>query len=91
MEVMGPTGWLKFIGLCEVLGGAFVLYRGTVPIGLVFLAPVTVNILLFSFLVAGGGAVAVPGLVILVLELILFYGYRGYFADILTRHAQPTT
>jgi uncharacterized membrane protein YphA (DoxX/SURF4 family) len=89
MAVAVPTGWLKVIGLTEFLGGLFVLYGGTVPLGLVFLAPVTINILAFSFLVAGGGGGAVPGLVVTLFELVLFYAYRASFEGILTHKAAP--
>jgi putative oxidoreductase len=82
------TGWLKVIGFFELVGGLLVLIGGTVPLGLCILAPITVNILAVSFLIAGGGKAAIPGLVVTVLELLLFWGYRPYFAGILTSKAK---
>ena len=85
------TGWIKVIGLAELIGGLLVLYGGTVPFALCLLAPVTVNILAVSYLIAGGGKAAIPGLVCTVLELALFYAYRGSFAGIWTTKAERTS
>lgn len=84
------SGWIKVIGVAEFIGGLLVLYSGTVPFALALLAPITVNILAVSYLIAGGGKAAIPGLVVTALELVLFYGYRGSFAGIWTTKATPT-
>jgi uncharacterized membrane protein YphA (DoxX/SURF4 family) len=84
------TGWLKLIGVTELVGGLAVLYGGTVPFALCLLAPLTVNILAVDFLIAGGGKAAIAGLVVTALELVLFYAYRGSFAGIWTTKAKPT-
>jgi uncharacterized membrane protein YphA (DoxX/SURF4 family) len=91
MAAMVPTGWMKVVGLAELFGGLFVLYGGTVPLGLVLLAPVTVNILAVNILIMGGGGGLIAGLVCTVLELALFYAYRASFAGILTYRATSTT
>src|ERR1700734_3814528 len=89
MGVMGPTGWMHVVGICQVLGGLLVLIGGTAPLGLVILGPVIVNILTFHALILGGHGIG-PGLVATVLELILIYGYRSNFAGIFTYKATPT-
>ncbi len=90
MTLLTSTGWLKVIGITELGGGLAVLYGGTVPFALCLLAPLTVNILVVCFLIAGGGKVAIPGLVVAGLELVLFYAYRDSFAGIWTVKAKPT-
>ena len=40
----GGSGWIKVVGLFQLLGGVLVLIGGTAPLGLSFLAPVLVNI-----------------------------------------------
>ena len=89
MAVMGPTGWMHVVGLCQVLGGLLVLIGGTAPLGLVILGPVLVNILTFHSLIMGGHGIA-PGLVATLLEIILIYAYRANFAGIFTYKATPT-
>jgi putative oxidoreductase len=84
--VMTETGWMAAIGVVQVLGGLLVIYRGTVPLGLVILCPVTVNILLFHICVMGGAGIF-PGLLTAILELILISRYRANFAGILTVRA----
>ena len=89
MGVMGPTGWMHVVGICQVLGGLLVLIGGTAPLGLVILGPVIVNILTFHALILGGHGIG-PGLVATLLEIILIYGYRSNFAGIFTYKATPT-
>jgi putative oxidoreductase len=89
MAVMYPSGWLKAQSILQILGGALVLAGVTLPLGLCILCPITVNILLFHLLLAGGQGIA-AGLGATVLELVLIYAYRGSFAGILSAKEQPT-
>jgi len=89
MMVVAHTGWMKIIGLCQLLGGLAVLSGGALPFGLCLLCPVTVNILCFHLFLMGGAGIA-GGVIATVLELILIYAYRGSFAGILTVKASPT-
>jgi len=82
------SGYLKAIGIFEVLGGLLVLLGRTTPLGLCILCPITVNILLFTFLIAGGQG-PWAGLVCTLLELVLIYGYRSSFTGILSFDAKP--
>jgi putative oxidoreductase len=88
--LLATTGWLKVIGLTELLGGIFVLVGRTVPLSICLLAPVTINILAFGYLVAGGGKNGLGGLITAALELLLIYGYRHYFAGILSFEPKTT-
>lgn len=88
VAVMGPSGWMKLVGLFQLFGGVFVLWGRTAPIGLTLLGPVLVNILAFhAFLMGGAGSA--PGLVFTALEIFLIYAYRSHFAPIFTIRAEP--
>jgi uncharacterized membrane protein YphA (DoxX/SURF4 family) len=82
------SGWIKVVGLFQLLGGLLILIGGTAPLGLCFLAPVLVNIFCFHLLTATPGVA--PGLIAALLWLIVFYAYRANFAGIFTVKATPT-
>jgi uncharacterized membrane protein YphA (DoxX/SURF4 family) len=71
---------MSFVGLLMVIAGILLLVGRFVPLALVLLGPIVVNILLFHFLIAHGGAA--PGLVATVLELFLIWAYRLNFRGI---------
>ena len=81
-EIMDRSKWMTFVGVVQLVGGILLLVGRYVPFGLALLAPVIVNILLFHFLLLGGSG-AVPGLVVMVLEIFLIWSYRGYFRTLL--------
>ena len=83
------SGWIKVVGVFQLLGGLLILIGGTAPLGLCFLAPVLVNILCFHLLLTGGVGIA-AGLVATVLWLVVLYDYRANFAGIFTAKATPT-
>ena len=87
--VMMGSGWMKVVGLGQLLGGLLVLAGGTLPLGLCILCPITVNILCFHALLTRGEGI-VPGLVTGLLELVLIYAYRSSFAGILSVSQKPT-
>lgn len=87
-SVMMGSGWMKAVGALQVLGGLLVWTGGLTPLGLVILCPITVNILLFHSLVAGGHGI-LPGIIAALLELILIVCYKPSFAGILTTKATP--
>lgn len=78
--------WLAVVGVFESVGGLLLLSGRFIPLGLTLVAPVCVNILLFSFLFSPGNAA--PGVVASILEIFLLYAYRGYFASLFTARAQ---
>ena len=85
--VTGPTHWISVVGIFELLGGILVLFGGTAPLGLLFLAPVLVNILCFHICLMGGEGIA-PGIVFSILEIFLLFSYRSYFQGFLTTKAE---
>ena len=88
MMVMGPSHFMAVVGVCQLLGGALVLFGGTAPLGLIILAPILVNIVLFHVLLMGGEGV-VPGIVFSALEIFLIYAYRAHFKPLLSTTAKP--
>jgi uncharacterized membrane protein YphA (DoxX/SURF4 family) len=73
---------LLFIAAFQVIGGALLLIGRYIPLGLVILAPIIVNILIFHITMAPTGIV--PGLVATILWFIVFAGHRSSFAGILS-------
>jgi len=51
----GPTGYLTFVKVLELLGGVLVVIPRTRCLGLLVLGPILVNILAFHVFVAGDG------------------------------------
>jgi putative oxidoreductase len=74
------SGYINGIGACEVAGGALLLIGRFVAVGLVFLGPVVVNILLYHLCLAHEGFQ--PGVAVALMELFLIYAYRDRFAGI---------
>ena len=77
LGVLSGHGILSFVSVLMVIAGLLLLVRRYVPLALVILGPIIVNILMFHFMIAHGGAA--PGLVSLVLELFLIWAYRFSF------------
>jgi uncharacterized membrane protein YphA (DoxX/SURF4 family) len=73
---------LLFIAAFQVIGGALLLIGRYIALGLVILAPIIVNILIFHITMAPAGIV--PGLVATILWFIVFAGHRSSFAGILS-------
>jgi putative oxidoreductase len=80
MTLMFQHGWFTFFGTLYIIGGILLLVGRYVPIGLVLLAPIIVNILLFHLTMAPSGIG--PGLVCAVLEIFLIYAYWPAFRGI---------
>jgi putative oxidoreductase len=76
---MAASGYLDFVKVLEVVGGALVLSGRLVPLGLTILTPIAANILLFEvFLVGSIG----PGVPLTVLCVALIWAYRSHFAAV---------
>ncbi len=83
MEVMGPTGYMAFVKVLEIVGGLLVMIPRTRNFGLLVLGPIIVNILAFSVFVAGGKAVLQPPVIIVaVLGAYLLWSGRKAFAGL---------
>jgi len=78
--------WMTVVGVFEIVGGILLLSGRFIPLGLTLLAPVCLNIMLFSFLFMP--ATAGPGIVVSIFELFLIYSYRAYFAPLFTATAE---
>jgi putative oxidoreductase len=78
----------KLLAVTEIVGGLMVLSGLFVPLGLVVLAPVVINILLFH---AAGDTAGLPiALVFVALEAYLgFFAYRSAFKPLLTPGSGP--
>jgi uncharacterized membrane protein YphA (DoxX/SURF4 family) len=76
-DIMMRHNYMTFVAMLQVIGGLLLLVGRFVPLGLVILAPILVNILLFHFLLEPKG-VAV-GIVATLLEVFLLWAYRRSF------------
>ncbi|MGB1275704.1 MAG: DoxX family membrane protein [Nannocystaceae bacterium] len=85
---LGATGYmLPLVKGTEVVAGGLLLSGRYVPLGLVLLAPILVNIILFHTVLTPVNPMV---FVLLGLELFLAWSYREYFRGVLTAKASPT-
>ena|SRR6218665_3381601 len=81
MEAFGPTGYMTFVKVCELIGGLLVLIPRTRNLGLLILGPIIINILAFTVFVSKGVGAPIPMLaMIVVLPLYLLWVERKSFA-----------
>lgn len=74
--------------IVETLSGLMILTGRFLPLGLILLAPVSVNIFL-AHLFLGQPGLALD-IVIISLQLFLAWAYRDDYAGVLPANAQPT-
>ena len=86
MALLGPTIYMQFVFLVQLVGGALLLSGRFIPLALVLLGPVIVNILLFHITLQPAGLP--PGLLTVVLWFIIFFGVRKYFAGIFVQKVE---
>ena len=84
MAAFGPTGYMAFVKVCEIIGGALVIVPKTRNLGLLILGPVVINILCFHAFVAKGGWSPMHGF-IAVAALFLLWAERRAFAGLVNR------
>lgn len=89
MAALGPTGYMAFVKVCEIIGGALVILPKTRNVGLLILGPIVINILCFhTFVVKGGWGGA--HVFITLAALFLLWVERRAFAGLMNRRAdQP--
>lgn len=82
---LGPTGYLKFVKVFELVGGLLVLIPRLRNFGLLLLGPVIVNIVAFHIFLGGGfkDLLSPMLLITLVLSLYLLWDGRKKFAALL--------
>jgi hypothetical protein len=84
MAAFGPTGYMTFIKVLEVLGGLLVIVPLTRRAGLLVLGPILVNIVAFHVFVTRGEGLFSPMLLfICALALFLLWVERAAFAAFL--------
>jgi len=80
----GPTGYLTFVKVFELLGGILVAIPKTRNFGLLVLGPIILNILAFHIFVTKGEGLFNPMLLLIVaLALYLLWVGRKQFAGLL--------
>lgn len=80
----GPTGYLKFVKVFELVGGLLVMIPRLRNFGLLLLGPVIVNIVAFNALIAGPRQLLNPMVIaVIVLSLYLLWVGRKQFANLL--------
>jgi len=82
----GPTGYLKFVKIFELVGGLVVMIPRLRNFGLLLLGPVIVNIVAFHMFIGGGfNDFKDPMMIVmLVLSIYLLWDGRKKFAGLLT-------
>ena len=84
MGAFGPTGYMTFVKIFELLGGILVAIPRTRNLGLLVLGPIIVNILAFHIFITHGADLLNPMLLIIVaLALYLLWVGRRSFAGLL--------
>lgn len=86
MAAFGPTGYMTFVKVLEVLGGILVAIPRTRNLGLAVLVPILVNIVAFHAFVTGGMGLWEPMLVaVYLLTAYLVWCGRGALAALVAR------
>ncbi len=82
MGIYATSGFLKIIGVLEILGGLALLLNKYVPMALIFMIAIMFNAAVFHALHDMGGiAGAILGLI---LGLVLVYAYKSRFLSVLS-------
>ncbi|MDL5052967.1 hypothetical protein QQ056_05285 [Oscillatoria laete-virens NRMC-F 0139] len=89
LMAFGPTGYMTFIKVLELLGGILVAIPRTRNLGLLILGPIIVNILAFHVFVAGDGIFQPMLLGISALALFLLWSERKRWLALVIRSANP--
>ena len=85
MGAFGPTGYMTFIKVLELLGGVLVAIPRTRNFGLLVLGPIIVNILAFHLFVMKGGFENPMLILVVALAVYLLWVERKAFAGLLHR------
>ena len=81
----GPTGYLTFVKVLELVGGLLVAIPRTRCLGLLVLGPIVVNILAFQVFVAGDGVMDPMLLAITAMCLLLLLAESKAFLGLIAR------
>ena len=81
MAALGPTGFMKFVKVIELLGGILLFVPKTRNLGLLCLGPIIVNIVAYHvFVMKGEGLVNPMLIVICLLAVFLLWAERKAWA-----------
>lgn len=84
MGAFGPTGYMTFVKICELLGGILVAIPKTRNFGLLVLGPIIVNILAYHGFIMKGEGLANPILIVIcLLAAFLLWVERKAFLNLL--------
>jgi hypothetical protein len=83
---LASTQYFHVVFAFQLAGGVILLVNRYVPLGLIFLAPVIVNILCFHIFMAPSGIG--PGLVVTILWLATFWSVRSAFSGIIQQRVE---
>lgn len=86
MAALGPTGYMAFVKVCEIIGGVLVIIPRTRNLGLLILGPIVINILCFHSFVAQGGWNGAHAFITLA-TLFLLWTERAAFAGLVNRNS----
>jgi putative oxidoreductase len=73
----GPTGYLTFVKVFELIGGILVAIPKTRNLGLLVLGPIILNILAFHLFVAGGFKDLLNPMILIIVALALYLLWVG--------------
>jgi putative oxidoreductase len=84
MAAFGPTGYMTFVKVLELIGGILVMIPRVRNFGLLVLGPILVNILAYTVFVVKGAGLGNPMLLVIVaLAVYLLWVGRKAFAGLL--------
>ncbi len=80
MGAFGPTGYMTFVKVIELIGGILVAIPRTRNFGLLLLGPILVNILAFHVFIMKGAGLFDPMLIVIVLlaAYLLWVGRKAF-------------
>lgn len=85
-QAFGPTGYMDFVKVCELIGGILCIIPLTRNIGLLFLGPVILNILAYHTFIVNPSSLLNPVLIPLCLfAAYLLWHARAKFTALLNR------
>jgi uncharacterized membrane protein YphA (DoxX/SURF4 family) len=88
LGAFGPTGYMTFIKVLEVIGGVLIAIPKTRNLGLLVLGPIIVNILAFHLFITRGEGLGNPMLIgIVALTLYLLWAERKAWSCLFNRPA----
>ncbi len=76
-SAFGPTGYMTFVKVLELLGGVLVMIPRLRNLGLLVLGPIIVNILAFHIFVAGGFKDLLNPMLLVIIALALYLLWIG--------------